>query len=286
MSGQDRIGEITAEPTPADRRAVSDLVRSGDRDRYWAALFAPRALREDLLALYAFNLEIARIPYLVSEPMVGQIRLQWWRDAIDLASQGTRSGNPVADALAMAIRRHALPKAQLQGMVSARLFDIYTEPMAGIPELKAYLNETAGALFAASLQVLGVRSTKAESAAQIAGLAYGLTALLRALPLHTASGRVFLPLPSLQAGGAPNATRLAAELADVRASARSNLERFREVSADLPTEARPAFLLLALVEPMLARMERPGFQQLRHVVELPPLTRFWRIWKAVVSGTI
>lgn len=280
------MGETTAEPTSADRRAVADLVRSGDRDRYWSALFAPPQLREDLLALYAFNLEIARIPYLVSEPMVGQIRLQWWRDAIDLSSQGTRSGNPVADALAIAIRRHALPKAQLQGMVSARLFDIYTEPMAGIPELKAYLNETAGALFAASLQIAGVRGEQADRTAQIAGLAYGLTALLRAVPLHTASGRVFLPLPSLQAGGAPNVTRLAAELGDVRASARSNLERFREVVADMPATARPVFLTLALVEPTLDRMERPGFQPLRDVADLPPLMRFWRIWKAALSGTI
>jgi phytoene synthase len=138
-----------------DARAVRKLVREGDIDRYWSALFVPAALREDLLALYAFNLEIARIPYLVSEPMVGQIRLQWWRDAIELASQNNRSGNPVADRFAAAIRRHDLPKRRLQAMVEARQFDLYTEPVENRAALNSYLDETSGTLFALSAHILG-----------------------------------------------------------------------------------------------------------------------------------
>ncbi len=80
-----------------DDAATAVLVRQRDRDRYWSALFAPKLKRPSLLALYAFNAELDHILALVSEPMAGQIRLQWWRDAVDLASPGTRTGNPVAD---------------------------------------------------------------------------------------------------------------------------------------------------------------------------------------------
>ncbi len=278
----------------AGSRAVAQAVRSGDRDRYWSALFASPAARADLLALYAFNAEIARIPYLVSEPMVGQIRLQWWRDAIDLASAETRTGNPVADALGLAIRRHDLPKERLQAMVDARLFDLYTEPVSGIPAFKVYVQETAGALFALSCKVLGGSGPEVESASDAAGLAYGITALLRALPLHAASGRLFLPLTALQsadgargvAGPDRDTPELRRELNDLDEAARHHLARFREQAASLPPALRPAFLILALVEPLLDRMSAPGHRPLQDVADLSPLYRLWRLWKAALSGTI
>jgi phytoene synthase len=265
-------------------RAVRDLVRSGDIDRYWSALYAPRTLRSDLLALYAFNLEIARIPALVSEPMVGQIRLQWWRDAIDLASSNSRSGNPIADRLAAAIRRHDLPKARLQAMVDARRFDLYSEPMASLAALTAYLDETAGALFALSAQVLGGHGEAVEKASGAAGLAYGLTALLRAAPIHAAHGRSFLPLAEFargegqtDGGSAPRRVRLAAE---------RQLETFRALKTSLPHSVLPAFLILALIEPSLRQWERQDNPAHRPPREISPLRRFWLLWKAALTGAI
>lgn len=52
-----------------------------DPDRWLTTLFAPDASRPGLFALYAFNAEIARARESVSQPMIGQIRLQWWREA-------------------------------------------------------------------------------------------------------------------------------------------------------------------------------------------------------------
>lgn len=284
-------GSRPAKGNRIESRAVAQTVREGDRDRYWSALFAPRNVRTDLLALYAFNIEIARIPYLVSEPMVGQIRLQWWRDAIELSSASTRTAHPLADALARAIRRHRLPKDRLQMMVDARLFDLYREPMAGSAALHAYVRETAGSLFSLSCQILGGSGEKVEMAAEAAGLAYGLTALMRAVPLHAASGRLFLPLPSLQGaeGGLnPQASdaSLRRELGGIANTAHDELRRFRALAGELDPSLRPAFLILALVEPLLARMSDPRFRPLTDVADLPPLYRFWRLWKAAASGTI
>ena len=70
---------------------LAALVRRHDRDRFQTALFAPAARREALFALYAFNYEIARVRESVREPMLGQIRLQWWREAIDAAFAGERA---------------------------------------------------------------------------------------------------------------------------------------------------------------------------------------------------
>jgi phytoene synthase len=276
------------ELTPAERRAVETAARQGDRDRYWTALFAAPAARADLLALYAFNAEVARIPYLVSEPMAGQIRLQWWRDAIDLAAEDSRTGNPVADALALAVRRRGLPKSRLQSVVEAREFDLYTEPMGGVPELKTYLKATAGSMFSLAAQVLGASGADVETAAEFAGLAYGLAGLLRALPAHMARGHRFLPLPALehwQPGSTPPPD-LRRQLSDVRDSARRNLQRFREAQGALPPDARPAFLPLALVEPALAQMDRPDFDPLTVTLEQGPLGRYWRLWTAALRGRI
>src|SRR5208282_2178696 len=90
---QEDRGE-TPFPDRGSRRAdrlspVAALVRRHDRDRFQTALFAPAARREALFALYAFNCEIARVRERVTQPTLGQIRLQWWREAIETAYRDT-----------------------------------------------------------------------------------------------------------------------------------------------------------------------------------------------------
>ena len=132
-----------------DNEAAAAVVRQRDRDRYWSALFAPSAKRPGLIALYGFNAELDHILAFVSEPMAGQIRLQWWRDAVDLATPGTRTGNPVADALSAAIFEHTLPKDRLIGMVDARVPVLFGDTPADERAMKASLRETEGAVFEA-----------------------------------------------------------------------------------------------------------------------------------------
>src|SRR6516162_2265615 len=89
---------------PEHRSAVAAIVRRHDRDRFQTALFAPAAKREALLALYAFNYEIARVRESVTEPALGQIRLEWWRETIAAAYGGAPPPrHPVADALSEVI---------------------------------------------------------------------------------------------------------------------------------------------------------------------------------------
>ena len=131
-----------------------ELVRAADRDRYLAALYAPEDKRAALLALYAFNAEIAGIRDRISEPLPGEIRLQWWRDVIAAKDASAGAGHPVAEALLAAIERRSLPREAFQNYLDARIFDLYDDPMPTRDDLEGYCGETAAALIQLSSIVL------------------------------------------------------------------------------------------------------------------------------------
>src|SRR5258705_5990701 len=128
------------------------LVREGDKDRFVAALFAPARHRGGLHALYAFNLELARVRELAREPMPGEIRLQWWRDI--LGGERTGEAGPLASALLATVARYRLPVDVFLAMIEARSFDLYEDPMGSLAELEGYADRTSSALMRLAAQVL------------------------------------------------------------------------------------------------------------------------------------
>src|SRR3712207_4274556 len=129
-----------------DYAACEGLVRDNDPDRFYAALFAPAGKRAHLFALYAFSLEIARVREAVSEPMPGEIRLQWWRDALQGEARGDVRANPVAAAIDQTIVRYRLPRSALVALVDARVFDLYDDAPPTITDLEGYCGETSSVL--------------------------------------------------------------------------------------------------------------------------------------------
>jgi phytoene synthase len=277
----------------AERRdTVRRIARAGDPDRALAALFAPRDARDDLFALYALNVELARIAEQVSEPELGAIRLRWWREAIEQAGKGEATGQPVADAFGVAIRHHALSRERIARLIDARLFDIGAKIMPDTPSLEAYLKDTAGTLFMLAAQILGARNCELENATSAAGIAYGLPGLMRALPVHVAQGRVYLPADALKHHGTSperlllrNAGEgLFAVLAELRGKAREALGKASRKVAELDERSRAAFLPLSLVEPYLAALEKKGRDPLRQVADINPLYRLWCLATGGWSG--
>src|SRR5258708_9771976 len=114
------------------------LVRAADKDRFLCSLFAPAAQRGALHALYAFNLEIARVRESIHDPRAGEIRLQWWSDAIAGKAAGDAAANPVAAALLTAVARYRLPAELLTGLIAARRFDLYDDPMRTLADFGDY----------------------------------------------------------------------------------------------------------------------------------------------------
>jgi phytoene synthase len=260
------------------------LLREADKDRFVATLFAPAPRRRALHALYAFNVELARVRELAREPMPGEIRLQWWRDVLG----GTRTGEagPVASALRATIIRYRLPVAVFTDMIEARSFDLYDDPMGSLAELEAYAEKTSSALIALAAQILNEgREPGFDEAARHAGIAHAVVGLLAAFPLHAARRQLYVPLDVMQRHGArpedvfagiatPQVTAALAELRDI---ARTHLSQVP--IASIPATLIPAFLPTALVAPMLKRLERNAGDPFSPR-PLPQWRRQWLLWRA------
>jgi phytoene synthase len=262
------------------------LVRAADKDRFLAALFAPATHRPALLALYAFNIEIARVREAAREPLAGEIRLQWWTDLLAGEARGEATANPVAAALLATKARYGLPDAPLRDLIAARRFDLYDGPMSTWAELESYGRDTASTVIELAAHILAPRADIAPLARH-AGLAYAIAGLLAAFPVHVARGQLYLPLDLLQRHGADRADALGgratpelrAALADLRGEARRHLEAARAAFTAAPPETVPALLPVALVRPLLERMERPGYDPFVSI-EIAPWRRQWQLWRA------
>lgn len=272
-------------------RLCAEQVRQQDYDHYLCGLFAPEESRAGLNALYAFNAEIARTPELVSEPILGRIRLQWWRDALDGAFAGAGPRHQVVQALAEAIARFSLQRAPFDAILAAREADVEGEMLADYAALEAYADATAGNLTALALGCLGALQPRALQAGRHVGIAYALTGLLRAVPFHAAQRRLYLPLDRMQAAGVSvdglfDGARQAAlpvVVAGIAAESRRHLRLARRLRIGIPQLALPALLPATLLDGYLARLARQKYDVYSPKIDLPPLARQLRLaWKASI----
>jgi phytoene synthase len=264
----------------------AELVRAADRDRFLSSLFAPAEHRAALHALYAFNVEVARVREVAREPLPGEIRLQWWSEVVNGERAEEAAANPVASALLSVIERHRLAVSALTALIDARCFDLYDDPMARLADLEAYVRKTSSTLLALAAQILaGGDAEVMETIAAPAGIAYAIAGLLRAFPLHAARRQLYVPLELLDRQGVEpqdifagrSSKNLRAVFADLQDVARRHLLAAHQQIATLPDAALPAFLPVALVRPSLDRLaRRDPFAP----AELSPWRRQWLIWRA------
>lgn len=279
---------------PADQASrLAELVRAADHDRYLAALYAPAEKREALLALYAFNAEIASIRDRVSQALPGEIRLQWWRDAILSGDVTAGAGHPVAQALLAAIERYRLPRHTFDDYLQARLFDLYDDPMPSRNDLEGYCGETASALIQLSSLVLdGTAAPRFADLAGHAGCAQAIAGLLRLLPLHRAREQCFVPADILAASGVTVAEFNAASpppgavhaVSAMIALAREHLAAFERGAGRLPESLRPAYLPLAQTRAYLGRMTGREAELLTKPIEISAIRRHWLAFRRASRG--
>ncbi len=283
-------------PVPGQRSApaeppstVAALVRRHDRNRFQTALFAPAARREALFALYAFNYEIARARESVTQPTLGRIRLEWWRENIAAAyGDGLVRPHPVVEALTAAIREAGLTRAHLDRLIDTREADFDDDPPANLPALENYAEGTSSRLIHLALEAVGVRNPAAGKAGHHVGIAYALSGLLRALPLRMATARPIIPADvaarnGLRSGNARpirNSPALCAAVAEVAEAAESHLRAARNVR--VPAAALPALLPAVIAGRSLRQLKRAGYDPFAPgLARLDPL-QSWRLAAAAL----
>lgn len=268
---------------------VGSLVRDLDFDRYAATLFAPAAARPYLTALAAYDLELARVRDVVSDPMPGEIRLQWRRDALAEPERADAMADPVMRALEAAIRHGALPRPALDGLAEARIADLYDDPIASVDELTARLGETHSVpLRLATLILAGGKDPGGADVAGHGGVALGLARMLAALPAQAARGQLLLPTDRMAAHGVRRedviawraSPGLAALLRELSGLARGHLASARAAFDALEPVAAPAFLPLALVDGDLNALDRRADQPFAPRARPAIWLRLLRLWRA------
>ena len=223
----------------SDLDACAGIVERGDPERFAAVMAAPRAARAVLWPIYAFNVEVGRAPWLTREPLIAEMRLQWWRDVLDeIAAGGPVRRHEVATPLAAAVGAGGAP--YLRPAVDARMWDVQEAGFEDGAGLWSHLDGIASGLLRAAAHGLGAPPEEAGGEALgRAGRAQGLANWLLAVPALEAAGK--RPLPD----GRPEAVALLA---------RTGLSMLQAARRDGLSEAmRPATIALSEVRPLLRR---------------------------------
>jgi len=236
---------------------LAQAVRKADPDRYFASLFAAREDRPYLHALYAFNHEVARVAESVREPMLGAIRLEWWRESAESAAHGNPRPHDVARGLSFLFAERGLSLAGIEAIIAARAFDSSADYFSDFTALEKYLDASGGGLMRLAAQLLKGDPGLTRDAA----LAYGMAGLLRSLPFHNRRHKLYLPLDLLNAEGlTPEAffvlgsdPRVARVVDRVIQRAREHFQAARRVR---PRAALAAMLPAALVPVYLRRVDK------------------------------
>jgi phytoene synthase len=256
---------------------AAEQVRRYDHDRFLTTIFAPAAARENLFSLYAFNIEIAKVGEVVSESLIGRMRLQWWRDTLDRLYAGDTVAHAVAAPLGEAIAGCKLAREPFDRLIEAREFDLDRVPPEDMAALERYAGETGAPLIELALDMLGCESPSGREIAGLAGKAWALTGLLRAIPFHARHRRCYLPQDRLDALGL-GLTRLFEKkpgdelpvlVQEIAARARFHRIEARNKLAQLPRACRSPLLLLTLGDLYLGDLAKSGWDPFVLEARLP-----------------
>lgn len=273
-------------------RHAAEFLKANDPDRYFATLFLPHGAGEAVRALYAFNADVASVRDRAKEPAPGEIRLQWWVDALTGEGHGAVRQNPLADALLDAIEKYRLPTGPLQRLIAARRFDLYGDPMPDLPSFEGYSGETASVLYQLAAMILnqGVEVETGDAAGHL-GVAHALIGHLRAFGFNAAHGRLFLPWSILSANGVnegeifsgTSSEGVLAAYGQLIDTAADHLAKAEVAIGALPPPLRPAFAPVALLRSYLrlvqAQSETP-FAPPREIAALRKIaTLAWWAWR-------
>ncbi len=240
-----------------------EALKKADPDRYRAALMSNPQGRDDLLILYAFHYELSKVPDVTSEPMLGQIRYEWWREAIDeIYSDKEVRRHEISTPLSEMLRRTDVPRFWIDRLIDGRARDLDPQPFANMDDAQDYARQTSGQLMQIAVKVLG--GTPDEQVIR-AGEAWGLTGLARSYGYY--HDRALQNL----------------DFKDILSASKASYEA---ASANVVSILFPALAYVALIPGFLKRMGRQGFDPVSDKVDYGPLSKQARLMAAAIKGKI
>lgn len=237
---------------PEDLEQVADAVRRDDNDRFLTALFAPADVRPALYALYAFNIEIAKVAETVSEPLIGRIRLQWWRDALEAIFDGRPAPrHAVAESLADAIGAREFSHDRFMRLIDGRERDLDPDPPSTLGDLIDYADATSAALVDLALDAAGGADDATRAAGRQVGIGYALAGIARSVAFMARGRRCLLPQSILKDEGidVEDVLQGRARAATARVVAAVAAESRRRLAEARASVRRPSRTVLAALLP-------------------------------------
>lgn len=265
---------------------LSDEVRRYDYDRWLTTLFAPPSTRDGIFTILAFHAEIARIRETVSEPLLGDIRLQWWRDALNSIAGGSSPAHPVAEALARIIPAYDLDIGDFQKLIEARSHDLDPLPFGTIDELLDYAEQTGGMLNVLVSRVLGEKTEEGLAAACQVGKAYALSGIIRAIPYHVAQDVLRIPADLIETYGLTADTLFTTKnreiffriMQELAALAEREQAMARRLIQGRSKREKAAYRLAALTTLYLDRLQSAGYDPAHEKMDIGRLRKIFALF--------
>jgi phytoene synthase len=277
--------------TDADIYALcAENVRAVDYDLWFSGLLTPELKRHALYALYAFTLEISQLRCKVSEPFLGEIRLQWWRDVLTGERRSEGEQHPQARALLETIEFYKLPLHAFVAIIDAHIRDLYDDPFLSLADLEGYAGETISARLRLATLILGEgQDPGGAEACGHAGVAHTLLRILLATPQQVHKGVVVWPVDLMARFSVKREDILTRKhTTDIRETCmyvgelvRDHYARSAHAIAALPATVKPAFVPLTTIPLLLDRLREADYNPFTVSTHISHLRRQWRMWRGI-----
>ncbi|WP_420547380.1 phytoene/squalene synthase family protein [Curvivirga sp.] len=283
---------MTENKSISDLSAIGNIVHDKDKDRFITTMMLSPEFREDVLCLYAFNYEIAKTSSAVSEPMLGRIRLQWWREAIEECYANKPRRHEITKPLADLLARVELPKDLFDQLIDAREKDLEEEAIQTLSELMEYANATGGNCLKLAVTALGV---KAEDVMQVAGqigTAWALIGLMRALPFHLRAKKQWLPeelvkrhkIDGRRMRDLNESLELNLAVKEICGIVSNLLQEARNNEVSIPKKVKPLLHLATLAESYVFQLKKAEYNPYDSSLAHPSGLRMFKLlWKNLLG---
>ncbi|GAB6030433.1 NADH dehydrogenase (ubiquinone) complex I, assembly factor 6 [Chamberlinius hualienensis] len=264
-----------------------NLVRKYDHENYLSILLLPKSLRRAAFAIRAFNIEISQIKDMVSTHAIGEMRIQFWKNALERIYKDQPPEQPVALELARVVSSLELSKHWFKRLIDCRSARLIDQPFNSLQELESYSENSVSSIYYLLLEVLGVKNIHADHAASHIGKAQGVTNFIRAIPYHLKNGKVLIPndimikhnLSHEQILRGSGGQLLENMVFDIASVAHQHVKMARSLKKNVPDLTYVLFLPLVSTDKYLIALEKSDFNPFHSQLQVRntwlPCTLLW-----------